>query len=194
MRMERDKATLEWEGVTFVEHLVAVVGAGVGGPVVVVRAPGQALPPLPHGVEVADDPREGLGPVQGLAAGLAAVGSRAPVAYLAATDMPLLRAEFVRRVLSAVGDEADVALPVIDGHHQPVAAAYRTALAPLVAELVAAGRLRPADLYARCRVRRLDEAWLLGDDALSAADPELRSLTSVDTPEAYAAARDMFSR
>ena len=132
--------------------------------------------------------------MQGLAAGLAAVGSRAPVAYLAATDMPLLRPEFVRRVLSAAGDDADVALPVIDGHHQPVAAAYRTALAPLVAGLVAAGRLRPADLYARCRVRRLDAAWLLGDDALAAADPGLRSLTSVDTPEAYAAARDMFSR
>ena len=104
-RMGRPKAWLEWEGGTLLGHVCGVVGRAVDGPVVVVRAPRQALPSLPAGVEVADDPREGLGPVQGLAAGLAAVGSRAPVAYLAATDMPLLRPEFVRRVLSAAGDE-----------------------------------------------------------------------------------------
>ena len=40
------------------------------GPVVVVRAPGQPLPPLPDTVETADDPVEGLGPVQGIAVGL----------------------------------------------------------------------------------------------------------------------------
>ena len=39
------------------------------GPVVVVRAPGQDLPELPEGTFVADDPREGRGPVQGIATG-----------------------------------------------------------------------------------------------------------------------------
>ena len=42
---------------------------------VVVAAPGQELPALPAGVELAFDPVEGRGPMQGVAVGLAAVAS-----------------------------------------------------------------------------------------------------------------------
>ena len=55
----------------------AVLVEGVDGPVLVVRAPGQQLPALPRRVEVFDDARRGLGPLQGLAAGLAALQDRA---------------------------------------------------------------------------------------------------------------------
>jgi molybdopterin-guanine dinucleotide biosynthesis protein A len=102
--------------------------------------------------------------------------------------MPLLRAEFVRATVAGLGVEEDVALPVVHGHRQPLAAAYRTALAPVAAELVAELQLKPAFLFARCRVRWLDEATLLADPALAAADPHLESVTSVNTPQEYAAA------
>ena len=46
-RMGQPKALLDWYGVTAVEHAVAVAREGIGGgPVCVVRAPGQELPPL----------------------------------------------------------------------------------------------------------------------------------------------------
>jgi molybdopterin-guanine dinucleotide biosynthesis protein A len=184
-RMGRPKAALPWGAASLLAHVVGRVAEGVDGPVVVVRAPGQALPALPLGVRVVEDPREGLGPLQGLAAGLAAAD--AAVAFVTATDMPLLHAAYIRRVVALVGD-ADVAMPVVLGHRQTLAAAYRTDLAPVAASLVSELRLNPGHLLERCRVNWVDEPTLLADPELAAADPHLVSVTSVDTPGEYEAA------
>lgn len=192
--MGTPKAALAWQGSTLLHRTARALAEATGGPVVVVRAAGQSLPRLPDGVLVADDPREGLGPLQGIAAGLAALAGleAAPqAAFVAATDLPFLHRAFIRRVLAVrAEDQADVALPVARGHVQPLAAAYRVALAKDADELVAAGRLRPADLFATCAVSRVDEARLLADPALAAADPELDSLVNVNHPAEYAAALD----
>lgn len=188
-RMGTPKAALEWHGSTLLRRTASILLRATGGPVVVVRAAGQELPPLPAWAELAEDPREGLGPLQGIAAGLAAVGGRAEVAFACSTDLPFLHPAFVSAVIAAAGAGTDVALPLARGFPQPLAAAYRTALAPLAGKLVAAGRLRPAELFAECAVARLDEAALLADPALAAADPDLESLINVNDPEQYAAAR-----
>jgi molybdenum cofactor guanylyltransferase len=188
-RMGVPKAALEWHGSTLLSRTVGILARATGGPVVVVRAGGQDLPELPEGTLVTDDPRDGKGPVQGIAAGLAALDGRADAAFVSATDMPFLHPAFVRRVLAVLAeDRADVALPVARGYPQPLAAAYRVALAAAADELVASGRGRPAELYARCAVTRLDEARLLADPALRAADPELDSVVNVNEPAEYAAA------
>jgi molybdopterin-guanine dinucleotide biosynthesis protein A len=189
--MGTPKAALEWHGATLLHRTVAIVARATSGPVVVVRAPGQNLPgPLPAGVLVVDDPREGKGPVQGIAAGLAALAGRAEAAFIASTDLPFLHPAFVRRVLlglSGVGQ--DVCLPVARGYPQPLAAAYRVALAETAERLVKEGRLRPAFLFAECAVNRLDDAALLADPVLAALDPHLDSLVNVNEPADYAAAR-----
>jgi molybdenum cofactor guanylyltransferase len=188
-RMGSPKAALEWHGSTLLRRVTGIVGRAVGGPVVVVRAPGQELPPVAADVEVAEDAREGRGPLEGLAAGLAALEGRARAAYVSSTDAPLVHPAFVRAVAAALDESADVALPVVHGHPQPLAAAYRVTLRPLVDELLAADRLRPAFLFERCRVRRLDERALLADRRLAAADPELLSVLNVNEPADIEAAR-----
>lgn len=182
-RMGRTKAALPWRGTTLLAHIAQVLRHVVDGPVIIVGAPEQPLPVLPDGVVVVRDPVEGRGPLQGIATGLAAAGTT--IAFVAATDMPLLRREFVTAVLAALDPEHDVALPVARGFPQPLAAAYRTALAPRVDALLAAGRFRPGELLAQVRVRRLDEAALLADPALAAADPGLDSLVNVNEPGEY---------
>jgi molybdenum cofactor guanylyltransferase len=188
-RMGAPKAALEWHGSTLLRRTVGILARVADGPVLVVRAPGQALPGLPSNVEVVDDPREGLGPVQGLAAGLAAAAGRADVAFVCSTDLPFLHPAFVRRVLRAADDGADVGLPVAHGYPQPLAAAYRTALAPVAERLVAQERLRPAFLFEECAVIRLSEADLRRDPVLAALDPELDSVLNVNEPGEYQAAR-----
>ena len=94
-RMGRPKAALEWHGSTLLERVCGIVARAVDGPLVVVRAPGQELPALPPAVELVDDAHEGRGPLQGLAAGLAALGGRAERAYVSSTDVPLLHPAFV---------------------------------------------------------------------------------------------------
>jgi len=188
-RMGSPKAALEWHGSTLLRRVAGIVARGVDGPVVVVRAPGQGLPALPDGIEVVEDAREGRGPLQGLAAGLAAVCDTAPVAYASSTDVPLLHPRFVRRVVAAVGDDVDVALPHVGGFPQPLAAAYRTSLVDIVERLIAEDRMRPAFLFEACRVRRLDHAALLADPALAALDPELESVLNLNERGDYEAAR-----
>ena len=188
-RMGTPKAALEWHGSTLLRRVVGLVGRALDGPVVVVRAPGQALPELPDGVEVVEDAREGRGPLQGLAAGLAAVRDRADAAYASATDVPLLHPRFIHRVLSALDDDVDVVLPDVGGFRHPLAAVYRTELADVVERLIAEDRMRPAFLFESCRVRRLDAAALLADPALAAVDPELDSLLNLNEPAHYEAAR-----
>ena len=109
-RMGSSKAALEWHGSTLLRRTVSVVGRAVDGPVVVVGAPGQRLPALPTGVEVLIDPREGLGPLQGIAVGLAAVADRAHAAFVSSTDLPFLHPAFVQAVLGALTSATDVAL------------------------------------------------------------------------------------
>ncbi|SDH03719.1 molybdopterin-guanine dinucleotide biosynthesis protein A [Pseudonocardia oroxyli] len=181
-RMGRSKAWLDWRGTPLLAHVVATVG-GVVEPVVVVGAPGQDLPVT--GAETVADPVAGRGPLQGIATGLAAVAGRADAAFVASVDLPLLHPAYVRRVLDLLGDH-DVLLPVVHGHHQPLAAAYRVGLAATVADLLTAGRSRPPDLFATVDVRRVEAAELLADPALAAADPALRSLVNVNTPDEYA--------
>jgi molybdopterin-guanine dinucleotide biosynthesis protein A len=187
--MGTPKAALEWHGSTLLRRVTGLVARGVDGPVVVVRAPGQPLPALSPGVEVVEDAREGRGPLEGLAAGLAALDGDVDVAYASSTDAPLLHPAFVRRVAGAIDDDVDIALPRAHGHTQPLAAAYRTTLLPVLERLLADDRLRPAFLFDECRVRRLDEAALLADSDVAALDPELDSVLNLNEPADYEAAR-----
>jgi len=187
--MGRAKASLEWHGATLLQRTSALLARTVGGPVLVVAAPGQDLPVLPNGVEVVADPVEGQGPMRGLATGLAALDGRAATAFVCSTDLPFLHPALVRRVLRELADPGvDVVLPVARGYRQPLAAGYRTALAPLVEKLLGEGDLRPGMLFRHCNVTQLDDEALLADPDLARHDPDLDSLVNVNEPAEYAAA------
>jgi molybdopterin-guanine dinucleotide biosynthesis protein A len=189
-RMGRAKADLDWHGSTLLHRTTALLARTVGGPVVVVAAPDQALPDLPPRVEVVADPVEGLGPMRGLATGLAALRERSPVAFVCSTDLPFLHPALIATVLRGFADHeaVDVVLPVARGYRQPLAAGYRTALAGLVEKLLGEGDLRPGMLFRHCRVAQLDDAALLADPDLARYDPALDSLVNVNEPDDYAAA------
>jgi molybdopterin-guanine dinucleotide biosynthesis protein A len=189
--MGRTKATLDWHGSTLARRAVGIVGRVVDGPVIVVRAAGQALPALPAGVELADDAREGRGPLQALAAGLQAIGDRADAAFVCGVDAPLLHPALIAAVIGALtaDEQLDVVLPLAHGFPHPLAAAYRTRVERAVHELLAQDVLGTGPLLQRCRVRRLDEAALLADPAVAEHDPQLDSLLNLNEPAEYEAAR-----
>jgi len=189
-RMGAAKATLEWHGSTLVRRAVGIAGRAVDGPVIVVRAAGQGLPPLPLGVEIVDDERDGRGPLEGIASGLERLGDRAAVVFVTGVDTPHLHPALIRHLLGSLRAQDDVAVPRIDGFAQPLAAAYRTATLsrPLLDEL-AHDRLGTGTLLARLRVRTLDERALLADPELARLDPDLRSATNLNEPGEYESAR-----
>lgn len=190
-RMGRPKATLEWHGSTLVRRAVGIVARVADGPLVVVRAGDQALPELPPEVELTQDARAARGPLEGLAAGLEAVGARAEAAFVCGVDTPLLHPAVAARVVAALAQDAacEIALPVAHGFPHPLCAAYRTAVASRLRELLAEDRLATRALIERCSTKQLDEAALRADRAVAQHDPQLDSLLNLNTLGEYAAAR-----
>jgi molybdenum cofactor guanylyltransferase len=185
--MGRPKAWLPFGAEVLLQRVVRRV-AEVAGPIVVVAAPGQDLPALPPEITVVRDAITGRGPLQGLLAGLEALGDRAEAAFVSSTDVPFLEPAFIRRLerLRREGTPPhDVVVVRAGGHHHPLGAVYRCALRAEVAALLAADRLRPFFLFEQVRTLFADEALLLADPELAAADPGLASLRNVNTPEEY---------
>jgi molybdopterin-guanine dinucleotide biosynthesis protein A len=179
-RMGLPKAWLPFAGETMLGRVVRLLSTVVA-PVVVVAAPGQDVPPLPVDVDVVRDPERGLGPMQGLAAGLAAVAGRARAAYVSSCDVPFLQPDFVRRMVELLG-ENHIAVPDVGGYRHPLAAVYRVDVLDVVRQLVQEGRLRMAFLFDLVPMRFVSE------EELTAVDPGLRTLRNLNTPEEYEAA------
>lgn len=179
-RMGTSKALLPFGPEVMLQRVVRVLG-GVVSPLVVVAAPGQELPDLPAEVRIVYDEYDALGPLAGLAAGLAALRDQVDAAYVSACDAPLLKPEFVQVLIAALGTH-DLVIPRDGRFHHPLAAVYRTQLADRVRGLVEQRRLRPLFLVEESDAREIDVA------ELKQVDPELQSLRNTNTPEDYAAA------
>ena len=179
-RMARPKAWLPFAGDFMLPHVVRRLSAAVD-PVVVVAAPDQDVPPLPPGVAIVRDEEKGRGPLQGLAAGLAALRGRAEAAFLSSCDVPFLRAAFVRRLIELLADRT-ICVPHVGGYHHPLAAVYRLEAAAAVKTLLAEDRLRPVFLFDTVPTRVVEAA------DLAEVDPTLESLRNLNTPEEYEAA------
>lgn len=177
-RMGEPKALLDWHGAPLVV-LVAEIVAAAAAPVVVVGAAGQELPALPAGVEVARDAVADRGPLEGLAAGMRAIGAQAEAAFVCGADMPFLSATAIGQLASALDANCDVVVVVgADGRVHPLGAVYRLSLLGLVDELLAAGERRLGLVAERARTARID------------ADAELlAALRSVNTPDELRDAR-----
>ena len=177
-RMGYAKPLLPFGDEYMLARVVRLLGEAVS-PVVVVAAAGQELPPLPAAVRVVRDQHADRGPLEGLAAGLAALeGTVYQALYLSGCDVPLLRPAFVRRVVGLLGDD-QIAMPLVDGRPHPLAAVYRRDVLALVHELLRADRLRLMELIDRCQTRLVSAA------DLADTDPKLGSLTNVNRPQDY---------
>jgi len=179
-RMGQPKAWLPFGDERMLPRVVRVLSEVVS-PIVVVAAVGQSLPPLPEGVRIARDEYDGLGPLAGLAVGLEALGSEVDAAYASACDVPLLKPAFVRAVIAELR-EHDLAIARDGEFYHPLAAAYRTRLAPAIRKLIAQKCLRLSLLVQQSDASKIDI------ETLRRADPDLASLRNMNTPEDYASA------
>lgn len=176
-RMGRPKHLLPFGGQTLLERVLSVV-TGCVGDVAVVAANGQSLPQLDAAVRVVCDAEPDLGPLSGLAAGLTAMADACDAVFVSSCDAPFLKPEFIREMLSRLGPH-DIAIVRDEEHFHPLAAVYRTRIAPTVQGLVTARRLRPIFLLEEC-----DAAIVTARD-LDTIDPGLESLRNMNTPEDY---------
>jgi molybdenum cofactor guanylyltransferase len=184
-RMGASKPSLPIAGEWMLPRVVRLM-RDVVNTVVVVAAPKQDLPSLPCEVRVVRDEREGRGPLQGLAAGLAAIQDSADAAFVSSCDVPFLRPALVRRMFELLGP-ASVCVPQIDGHFHPLSAVYRVGIIEAVNSLLDANRLKVQELFELVPTR------IVTSEELRDVDPMLESLRNVNTPEEYQQALAVFS-
>ena len=189
-RMGTPKAALEWHGSTLLRRVVGIVGRAVDGPVIVVRAPDQELPSLPADVEIAEDAREGRGPLQGLAV-RPRRGARPRARRVCLVDRRPAAAPAVRPSRRGRrgrwhrrGAPADPRVPAAARRGLPDRAGRGRR---------AAHRRRPDAPRVPLRCLSLRRGWTRTrcslDPALAALDPELDSVLNLNEPADYDAAR-----
>jgi molybdenum cofactor guanylyltransferase len=177
-RMGRPKASLPFGPEVMLQRVVRLVGT-VAQAIVVVAAPGQGVPELPPEVSIVRDEISGRGPLQGLAAGLNAIGENVDLVYATGTDVPFLEPRWITRLSELIG-EADLAIPSIGHHYHPLAALYRKRVVlPAIEALLAQDRLRTLLLVEVVKSR------VVREDEMRVVDPELGTLRNLNHPEEY---------
>ena len=177
--MGRDKATLPFGPELMLERVIRLLSQVIElRRIVIVAASGQSLPPIPQSITVARDQQHGRGPLEGLAAGLAALPPDTKAAYVTSCDVPLLMPEFVSRMFEFLTD-FEIAVPCEGDQLHPLAAVYRPSILEHVQKLLLADRLRPRFLFDEVKTRRVDV------EELRAVDPMLHTLVNLNHPEDY---------
>lgn len=176
-RMGLPKATLPFGPELMLQRVVRILREVVD-PIVVVRAVGQELPPLPSEVIVTEDRHASRGPLEGMQAGLLATRGIVQSVFATSCDAPLLRPEFVQYMIKAMGDY-EIAVPVQGKFHFPLAAVYRTALTEAIQAQLDADQLRPRFLFDLVNTLRVP------CDELERVDVGLESLQNLNCGEDY---------
>jgi molybdopterin-guanine dinucleotide biosynthesis protein A len=140
-----------------------------------------------EGLLVSTDPRvpdSGLRRVEDVVPGRGAPGgvhaaltvARAPWVLAVAGDMPFLDGRAVLPLLEARGDDVDAVAYTVEGRLEPLAALYRSALAPRWAAALAGGGASFRALWAELRGRTLPES------VLREATGDTRAVLSLNLP------------
>ena len=182
-RMGTDKAALEWNGATMIEHTAAALARAFDRVLVVAGEHQSAIMSrLPGTVGVIYDAAPFEGPVPALRLGLDAIG--ADTVFACGCDLPFICPELARE-LCAMAEGHDAAIPVVEGRMQVLHAAYRQSCTSALRSMIRLGERR---LHA---VVPLINARLVNEDELRPYDPRLLSFFNLNTPAQYRDARRM---
>lgn len=182
MRMGVDKTLLPVDGEPLLARVVAAVSAVCEHTVVVTnRAEQIAEAGLPSDTPVLIDEVPFQGPLGGLVTALK--GAPDDWILAVAADIPWLEPGVIRALWDA-RDGAQVVVPVTEKGVEPLLALYHRSTIAAARHVLATGRRRLVAMFPELTVVELP----LED--LRAADPELRSLVNVNTPEDLAEVRE----
>lgn len=166
-----DKRTLVVDGRTIFERQVEALRPCVTE--IIVSSPR----PVP-GYRTVVDPVPDVGPLAGIAAGLAAATT--PWLFAIAGDMPHVHRAFIELVLSRGDAESDAVGIRIGSLFEPLCTMLRVSVwRPIVTDRIARRRLKASSLLTDEDVR---VRWI-GEAEVRAIDPALRVLHNVNLPE-----------
>ena len=174
------KALMDLGGKRIIERVVEVLGSVLPDVLIVTNTPElYAFLGLPLVPDVFPD----HGSLGGIYTGLKAAKGEA--AFTVACDMPFLKSEVVRLVVSHAG-EADVVIPKVGDQYETLHALYAKACLPHMEEALRAGRFKVIGFFPKVKVLEIPEA-----EVARFVNPHL-CFMNVNTPDELARARAIF--
>ena len=171
------KALMELGGKRIIERVVEVLGSVLPDLLIVTNTPElYAFLGLPMVPDVFPD----HGSLGGIYTGLKAAKGEA--AFTVACDMPFLKPEVVRLVVSHAG-EADVVIPKVGDQLETLHALYAKACLPHMEAMLQAKRFKVIGFFPQVQILEIPEA-----EVARLADPHL-CFMNVNTPDELAQAR-----
>jgi len=166
-RMGRPKQLIEIGGTTMIEHVVAALGEEVEEILLLGAGP---VPVVLEGLSRVADAEECRGPMAGV---LGAMRAEPEASWLvAACDMPLLRPEAVRWLVSRRRGGTWVVFPTLEGLVEPLFALYEPEARALLEEAAAAGEHALRCLASKSRVVTVEAPESLRQCWFSANTPQ----------------------
>lgn len=174
-----NKALLEIGGRPIIQRVASTLSEVLDRTIVITNSPRDfAFLNLP----MFRDLMPGCGSLGGLYTGLTACeGHRG---FLVACDMPFLNAGVIRYMVG-LAHHADIVVPRIRGHLEPLHAIYSASCIPHILELLNKSNLKILDFMPRVQVLEIPET------DLAAFDPDLKFIMNVNSPENLERARTL---
>ena len=176
-RFGRDKAAVQFEGMSLLEHVLGGLPESCVETVLVLREE-QADAGYPVDRVVFDDPTLPDGPLRGIVSGLEAIDRE--WAWVVACDLPGIVPALLEGLVSARTADALGVIPEWGGRIQPLCALYSRAAAPLLRDAAGSGPGSVVAALDHPGFQRFDET------RSRKIDPEGRSFININTPDALA--------
>ena len=183
-RLGMDKSQLIFRGKTFLECIVDQL-ARVTDHIVLVGDIESGKHRLPSKIVLEHDQRLGCGPLEGIRVGLRRLAETVEFAFVTACDAPLLKPELIVRLHTRIA-QREAIVPIQKSRRFGMTAIYRTNLHDAIEQRIVEGQLRVADLA------NVFDTLLYDVELLKNTDPNLDSLTNINSAEDYRALLERF--
>ena len=170
-RYGTNKAFVEIQGIRLVERTIRVMGSVFERLLIVTNTPDEfAYLDLP----MVEDLIKGFGPLGGIYTGLEAIDDEA--GFFVACDMPFLRENFLRHMVSLRGDH-DAVVPRVRWMVEPLHALYAKKCLPAIRESIHSREYQILKFFQKIKVRYVEE------EEIRRVDPDLKSFFNINRPE-----------
>ncbi len=168
-RMGYPKHLISTPDGTLIEHLYARLSPRFSETLVV----GNDLPILRPQMHPIDDAYCVQSPLVGIYSGL--VAAKTDLCFIVACDMPFVNQHLELHILSCAFG-VDAVVPMVRGYYEPLCAAYRKSVVPVISRALAHNNLKVTTVYEYIRLQTIPES------EIELIDPELDSFVNLNTP------------
>jgi molybdopterin-guanine dinucleotide biosynthesis protein A len=148
-RMGTNKALLQYEGVTFIQHIINIMKPLVNQIIIV----GRPEEYTDYSYKCVDDIYSNSGPVAGIHAGLE--HSTTPYNMVLSCDVPLITEPILKELIEHIDENKDVVLIESNGQAHPLIAIYQRQCKDLFDDLLHRGEKRLLSALDRLNVKTL---------------------------------------